>query len=88
MKDHLPPNPISHPEIDDVDTAPDVRRLHCRMYTHCLIQAANKNWPGFSCNKCMAFVPLTKEEERADMEAFARLLGASHTNLRRSGLPF
>ena len=34
-----------------------VRRLDCQYYAQCLAVAAQKNWPGFSCQYCKVYTP-------------------------------
>ena len=52
------------------------RRVLCAGYERCLDQAAKKNWPGFSCEKCRAFEPLQLDpiEWFLDMLACTALL--------------
>lgn len=45
------PSPVRCPE------GRGVRRLDCQQYAQCLDVAAHKDWPGFSCHTCSAYLP-------------------------------
>ncbi len=34
-----------------------MRRLDCRHYAQCLEVAAYQDWPGFTCQHCLAYIP-------------------------------
>lgn len=66
------PNPASVPFA----TYDPQRQFACRKYSLCLDVAFGSDWAGFTCSGCRAYERLTREEERADIEAMARLLAA------------
>ena len=50
------PNPVSRRLIDPAKSAV-ARRLLCRTYDACLDVAIARDWPGFACTSCNAYVP-------------------------------
>lgn len=71
------PNPQPHRPVGDDDDPEAVRRLHCRRYDACLDVAIGGDWPGFTCQACAAFVPLTPDGEYRDLRGLLEL--AAHT---------
>ncbi len=50
------PNPVSRRLIDPAESS-IARRLLCRTYDTCLDVAIARDWPGFACTSCNAYVP-------------------------------
>lgn len=71
----LRPNPVIAGAIYDPEQAPAQRRLHCCHALACVRYAARRNWPGFSCNKCLAFEAITPTDEQADLQGLIELGG-------------
>ncbi|MBI4509499.1 MAG: hypothetical protein HY698_07665 [Deltaproteobacteria bacterium] len=67
------PNPQPHCPIEDAEETPAARRLHCRHYDDCLDAAIAGDWPGFSCQRCGAFVPLSPLSEERDLRGLLEL---------------
>lgn len=67
----------SRPEpLTDSDDAPDQRKLLCRRYSDCLSHALDMVWESFGCGRCGVDEPLTKDEQRRDLEGLAHFLSA------------
>lgn len=43
----------------------DYRKIYCRFYNDCLTKVIQKKWYGWTCRRCMAYVP---EPEFAEEE--------------------
>ncbi len=67
------PNPQPHREIMNCDAAPTVQRLLCARRRDCLMVAAKRGWPSFTCNGCDAFEQPTRDELAAEREMLAAL---------------
>ena len=58
-------HPVSAPTDTDPEAVAKFRHLDCRSYDGCLGLAVDNDWPGFSCEQCTVFEPLTPEDQIA-----------------------
>lgn len=67
----------SRPEqLADPDEAPDQRKLLCRRYRDCLSHAVAMVWESFGCGSCAVDEPLTRDEQKRDLDGLAGFLRA------------
>jgi hypothetical protein len=56
------PDPRPFPTISPFEKEITRRRLDCRVYDRCLNDAAEQDWPGFTCDGCGAYQGIARRE--------------------------
>jgi len=72
------PNPHPMGRINSPEEVPIYRRVDCQFYELCLNTAVVEGWEGFDCRPCQAYAPLDQTDQRADLEAIARMYNRVH----------
>lgn len=69
-------NPCECGELKDVEAVEQHRRVLCTHQNACVRFADAQKWRGFHCGNCAAYLPMTKDQMRADLDGLAGLLRA------------
>lgn len=67
-------NPSPCDELKDVEAVDRMRQTLCINQAACCTFAASQDWDGFHCLNCYIFEPMTREEQRLQLEGLATLL--------------
>lgn len=70
--------PVQTEPPNDIDSAENQRRVHCRRYGNCLTFAAAQNWRGFCCNSCDVDETISRDEWLRDLDGLTQFLYALH----------